>query len=362
MKNKQVLLEKNADAKMYPASTTKIMTAMLAIKNGNLDDPVTVSHAACLVEGSNIGLREGEKMPLRDLIYALLLPSANDAAMAVAEHIGGSVEDFVAMMNDEAQRLGATGTHFTNPHGLPDANHYTTARDLARIAMWATTDPTFRKIVSTYRYHAERQLPEPADITPPEDFENTNRLLWIATPYFYQGTTGIKTGYTSQAGRCLVFSVKRDGRELLGVLLKSPGYEVYDDARVLADYGFSNFRQVELIKAGEEVTRAGIKGGVKKDVGLVASGTCYYNFPVNENVQFDREIKLSGEIKAPVQKGAKLGEIILRVDGQPVGMVDLLAVECVDKKALYWPWVLFTVLLSLVVTKIIKDKTPKAAG
>lgn len=222
----EVLYAKNPDTVMMPASTTKIMTAIIAIENGELDRKVKISHRAAAVRGSSMHLRPGEQQTLRDLLYGLLLSSGNDAAVAIAESIAGSEKKFAEMMNAKARELGMQNTCFRNASGLPAAGHYTTAYDLALLADYAIKNPIFTLIVQTkstsvpsYRANRLRAL------------VNHNKLLWQ-----YPYTIGIKTGYTRSAGKCLAASAAQNGAILISVVLKSP--TIYDDSIHLFDYGF----------------------------------------------------------------------------------------------------------------------------
>ncbi len=223
----RILYAINPDAIMYPASTTKIITALTALEKGKAESVVTISGSAAVCDGSSLELKPGDRLRLRDLLYGMMLVSGNDAAEAVAEHIAGSVPAFVALMNAKAQQLGAANTHFSNPHGLPDpANHYTTAKDLAVITSQALQNPEFRKIVATRDYAV------PLLNRPPLQISNTNKLLKS-----YPGADGVKTGYTEAAGDCLVASARRGSVTLVVVLLNDD--ERWTDASNLLDYGFA---------------------------------------------------------------------------------------------------------------------------
>lgn len=236
MQNKQFIFEKNADSIMYPASTTKIMTLLVALEKGDLDSLVTVSSAAAGCEGSSLYLNAGDTITLRNLLYGMMLVSGNDAAEAVAEHVGGSIDGFVEMMNAEAKRVGATRTHFSNPHGLPDpGNHYTTARDLALITAYAYSVPEFREIVSHDRKQVYFAIGHSREVF------NTNRLL-----KYYDGANGVKTGFTNDAGYCLVAAAKRDGIQLIAVILNSDSR--WDDAANMLDYGFQVTKYEDKLK------------------------------------------------------------------------------------------------------------------
>ncbi|MFZ5647247.1 MAG: D-alanyl-D-alanine carboxypeptidase family protein [Bacillota bacterium] len=338
METGQVLYQKNPDQRMYPASTTKILTAMLAIKSGNFSDRVKISRNAASVDGSHVGLQEDEVVSLEDLLYIMMLASGNDAATAIAEHIGGSVEEFARAMNREARAIGAMNSNFANPHGLHDPNHYTTARDLATIAREAMRNSVFRKIVGTYHYRNHRVLPRPVNGVPQEDFVNLNKLLWEGYTFEYRGANGIKTGYTDEARRTLVSSAKRGDRELLAVVMKAELEGVYLDSIKLLDYGFNDFKQVELVQSGAEITRAPVKGGQSDDIGVLAAGGFHYNLPVNDVGRIDRKINLDGKISAPVSKGQKVGTMSFVRDGKVIGSVDLVSDRDVEKNPLFRWW------------------------
>jgi D-alanyl-D-alanine carboxypeptidase len=222
----EALFERRPDAQMYPASTTKILTAIVAIESGRLDEMVTVQPSDVRVQPSIIGLRVGERIALHDLVYGLMLRSGNDAALAIARHLGGTRAHFYEMMNEKAREIGCAQSHFTNPHGLPDRNHYTTARDLGTIMVHAMKNDTFRKITSTQRYVSTSSQRTRVMV-------NKNKLLRT-----YPGTTGGKPGYTRAAQQTLVASAKRQDRELVVVCLHSVGRALWSDAAHLFDFGF----------------------------------------------------------------------------------------------------------------------------
>jgi D-alanyl-D-alanine carboxypeptidase (penicillin-binding protein 5/6) len=241
--NGQVLYDKNSRQRMYPASITKIITGIIAIESGKPDNIVTVSKAARYVEGTRVYLGEGEEVALEKLAYGLLMHSGNDAAISIAEYLDGSVEAFAERMNTfVATEVGVTESHFTNPHGLFNSNHYTTAYDMAQIARYAMQNDTFRKIVGT-------------KILPWEGREwqsklvNHNKLLWR-----YEGASGIKNGYVSQSGHTLVASAKRGDTEFIAVGMKSGSSEkTYQDLTRLLDYGFKHFETKRLLTGGQQM-------------------------------------------------------------------------------------------------------------
>lgn len=235
------LASRSADDQRPMASTTKIMTALITMKYGDLDDTVTVSRRAAEVGEAEVGLVAGERLPLRLLLTALVIRSANDAAVAVAEHIGGSVDGFVEMMNAEAVAMGLEHTHFQNPHGLDDDNHYSSANDLLQMALAAMSYPEFRRMATT----REARFPDTPDGTE-RALHTTNKMLET-----YPGTIGVKTGFTGEAGLVLVAGATREGRTLFSVVMGSDGQRAhFSDAGTLLDWGYERFRSVALVTAG----------------------------------------------------------------------------------------------------------------
>ncbi len=314
-KTGNVLFEKNSNERRPMASTTKIMTALVAIKHGNLADMVTVN-GDVVGPGSlgGIDLQPGEQLTLKDLLYALLLPSANDAAVAIADHIGGSVGGFAAMMNQEAVSIGVTNTHFTNPHGLDDPMHYTTAHDLAIIAKTALQNPVFSQIVSTKTYSINRP-----SLGFSEPIENENKLLSS-----YPGATGVKTGYTSRAGNCLVSSATRGGVSLISVVLGVDWRkDLFDQSAALLDYGFSLYKSEQLISKGVIYKKIALKDG--RQVDLVAADDRAAVVP--DTLPISAEMSSVASVHLPVKKGTVLGKIIAYQAGRTVAVSDLIANE-----------------------------------
>ena len=227
-----VLSERNADVRLPMASTTKIMTALLIVEDCDLDEVITVPDKAVGVEGSSIYLKKGEEIDIKDLLYGLMLRSGNDSATALAIHHSGSVEAFVEKMNAKAKEIGAENTNFANPSGLPNDNHYTTARDLCKIACFAMRNPKFKEVVSTRDYKGKFR-----------SYANKNKML-----YSCEGANGVKTGYTVKAGRCLVSSAERGGMDVVTVVLNCP--DMYERSKQLIN---SAFRDYKLIKLSADV-------------------------------------------------------------------------------------------------------------
>ncbi|HUV04551.1 MAG TPA: D-alanyl-D-alanine carboxypeptidase family protein [Armatimonadota bacterium] len=323
----KVLYEKRCRVRRPPASTTKMMTAILALENGELKDTVCASKDACDMQFSSLHLKPGEKMTLSDLLYGLLLRSGNDAAVCVAEHIGGSETKFVEMMNEKATEIGAKDTHFVNPHGLHHAKHYSTAYDLALIARYAIKTPIFNDIVQTKTARIERSM-NPKDAY----LKNTARFLWR-----FDGADGIKTGYTKEAGHCFVGSATRGAWRLIAVALKSE--EAGADTEALLNYGFKHFKQVCFARTNEVLTTAAVSGGVTDKVGLVPEKDLSLVLKQSAKAETKTDIA-AGEVHAPVTKGEKLGTLTGYLNGEKIGCVDLLAAQSVDRTlvATVWFW------------------------
>jgi D-alanyl-D-alanine carboxypeptidase (penicillin-binding protein 5/6) len=292
----------NADAQLPMASTTKVMTALLALENSQLTDKVTCSANAFGVPGTSIYLVRGETLTMEEMLQGLLLASGNDAAVAIAEHVGGTLRGFADMMNARAQELGATRTHFVNPHGLPAEGHYTTARDLAIIAREAMQNPVFRQIVSTQR----------ASI--PWEGKDQNRQLTTKNKLLtdYPGATGIKTGYTRAAGRCLVFGAVRDNLEVVGTVLGCP--EWFDVAQTLLDDSFVSYRQVMLLEPKEKVRSIPVKRGVYGAVDVQIRAPLAA--PLRQEERPTVELVLPDVLEAPLHANQSVGTIRLRAGNQ----------------------------------------------
>lgn len=311
-----ILLRHNETEPLPMASTTKVMTALMALERGNLDDVVTVGKNAYGVPGTSIYLSLGEKITLRDLLYGLMLASGNDAAVAIAEHIGGDVDTFCRMMTERAAELGCDNTVFVNPNGLPAQGHHTTAYDLALIARQAMSYELFREIVSTKRASIPWEGRSYNRI-----LNNKNRLLSD-----YEGATGIKTGYTRAAGRCLVFGAKRDGLEVIGVVLNCGDW--FDEAARLMDLGFELYDGFTALSEGETVRVLPVKDGTQETVYVCAGGDLCA--PVPKGRIPTLEYDMPDEITAGMQAGDIVGEARIMLDGRTLAAVPLKLTESVS--------------------------------
>ena len=300
----RVLYEQNADAKMLIASTTKIMTALVALEQGELDEIVTVSREAAWTEGSSMYLKEGEELTLETLLYGLLLCSGNDAAVAIAEHIAGSEAGFARLMNEKAEELGMTGSSFANPNGLDDELHYSTARDMARLACAAVENETLVRIASTKSVTIGGRT-----------MSNHNKLLNLV-----EGCIGLKTGYTQAAGRTLVSCAERAGQRLVAVTLQD-GND-WADHEALLEYGFSAYPACRAAVPGQILDTAPVLGGAADTVPLAAAAG--FAWPLAEGETLETELALTGPLTAPVTAGTAAGEAVFSVNGKEVGRVALV--------------------------------------
>lgn len=350
----KIVYEKDAYKRMYPASTTKIMTAILALENCDLNDVAKVSYNAIFtvpVGYSNANLQLDEELTIEQLLYVLLISSANDAANVIAEHIAGSIESFATMMNTKANEIGCKDTHFVNANGVHDENHYSTAYDLALIGKYAMKNEMFRKIVATTRY----TLP----ITNKYDkadriFVTTNKLVNSKSGQYYEYATGIKTGYTDAAKNCIVASAKKDGLEFIAVVMNTTNDASIDtnkfsDCKVLFDYGFNNYvskllcakdsvyKVVKLRNASRENNSLNILYEDNVDVFIGKSDI---------NKDFYPEVELNNKIKAPIVKGTVVGKISYTVDDIKY-TTNLIAGQDVDSNSIFT--IIFKIVLIIFV-------------
>ena len=308
----RVLYEQNADARMLIASTTKIMTALVAIQEGDLSDVVTVKREATLTEGSSMYLKEGEQLTLETLLYGLMLCSGNDAAVAIADHVGGSQKGFVKLMNETAKELGMESSSFANPNGLDAEDHYSTARDMAKLACAAVRNETLLRIVSTQSVTIGGRT-----------MTNHNKLL-----RYVDGCLGLKTGYTRAAGRTLVSCAERNGQRLVAVTLQD-GND-WADHQALYDYGFSAYPAHRAAMLGKMLYRASVKDGLRASVPLVAAES--FSWPLAEGESLDMTVELDTPLTAPITAGRRAGEAVFTLNGREVGRIELLCGEAVPPK------------------------------
>lgn len=320
----RVIYEKNADEKAYPASTTKMLTCVLAIEKGDLDKTLSVSQRAAWTEDPYVGFQQGDMLKERDLLKALMMVSDNSSAVVLAEGIGGSVEGFAKMMNDKAKEIGLTNSHFVTPNGLPDDDHYSTARDMAKIAAYGWHNEKFREFSGTEMDTIEWVSPVNKRMV----VKNSNKLLGTMP-----GVNGIKTGWTNAAGGCLAASAKRDGVQLIAVVLHSDDVNTrFTEAGKLLEYGFSKVKKMKSMD----------KSRIERTV-LVSHGEGFkVTAHPQEDVKFpllqgdsekDYTIKISGSgvVEAPIEKGQRVGQATVYYKGKKLNSIPMVADKDVYK-------------------------------
>ncbi len=307
----RVLYEKNASEQSLIASTTKIMTALVVCEQCNVLDRMRIPKEAVGIEGSSMYLKEGEVLTIQELLYGLMLSSGNDAAVALAIYCGGTVEGFAEMMNDKARVLGLTGTHFENPNGLDSPGHYSTARDLAKLAAYAMENPIFAKTVSARSVTIGQRY-----------LTNHNKLLWRV-----DGADGVKTGFTKAAGRILVSSATREGRRIIAVTIDDP--DDWNDHSGFLEEGFARYQVRTVIKAGEKVGALDVLGGEEGKVELLAGEDFSYSLAEEECPQL--ALPGPGFVYAPAVEGADGGFVYVLLNGKAVGKVPVVYGKTVEQ-------------------------------
>ena len=328
--SKSMIIGKNEDVKSAMASTTKIMTTIVILEKADLNEKVTVSAKAGGTGGSRLVIKRGDKASVRDLLYGLMLRSGNDAAVALAEHVGGSVKGFAELMNEKAIELGLTNTHFVTPHGLDDANHYTTALELAKLTDYAMDNETFAKIVGTksttiYINNQSRQI------------NNTNELLGVLN-----GVVGVKTGFTNNAGRCLVTETKRNNMDIITIVLGADTKkDRTKDSVNLIEYTFSKYKMYNLeeqiieefnkwknINEKRILIIKGKTSNPKLALGAIEKAT----IPVCDNDKIEYSINALTEIEAPLEQWNAMGTLTVKLNGEILESIEIVNVNEVQKR------------------------------
>lgn len=349
-KTGKILYSKDAFKRMYPASTTKLMTAILTLENCKLTDVATVSHNAIYsipIGYSHASLKEGEKLTIEQLLNVLLIPSANDAAIVLAEHIAGSEEKFAEMMNEKAKALGCLDTHFVNPNGIHNDNHYSTAYDLSLIGRYAMQFDDIMRIAKVSQY----TLPKTNKYNKRDRiFNATNALIDKNENYYYEYATGLKTGYTDKSGSCIVATAERNGVELLEVVLGSKSIsDRYKDCIKLFDYGFENYSYKNLVTANNIIDTIEIDGATKETKSLCVIAKENIDILLKNNVNtynLEPKIELKENLSAPISKDEVIGKISYEIDGETYS-TDLIAEHLVT--ASNFETILFRVLLIFLI-------------
>ncbi len=348
----QVLYEKKADLPWYPSSTTKILTALIILENHTLDEMVTIDGESPFAEGSKIFIYEGETLSVRDLLYAMMVSSANDIAEALAVYHSGNLSLFAEEMNRRARELGALNSNFVNPHGLHQDSHQTTARDMALIAKKAYENPAFQDMVRTVTYAIEPNEFQPLGRV----MRTTNRFLYDTSRIAYQGemvpikydiVDGIKTGYTTSSKNNLVTTAQREGIRLISVVLKSDSASIYTDSRSLLDYGFESFKYHSFTFAGNKILTLPVEGGTREEISLYAAETVTGLIDRGVDIKAVEEEILLEEITLPLEENQVLGRVVYRYQGQLLGETTLVSDTAVEEKTF---------------TKVLKDRLIKRNG
>lgn len=310
--SKRVLSEKNKDLKLPMASTTKIVTALVVLEHADLSDKVIIPKCAEGVEGSSIYIKAGETYTVEDLLYGLMLRSGNDSAVALAMHVSGSIEKFCSLMNEKAIAVGATNTNFVNPHGLHDQNHYTTAYDLALLTAEAYNNENFIKIVSSKKYKLKDSY-----------IYNKNKLLGS-----YEGADGVKTGYTTKSGRCLVSSSKRDGMRVICVVLNY--YDMWDKSKELMTTAHKKYDLIKVLSK-DDLTQTNVINGIKREVKCSVNKDFYYPLTVDEisSLSYEKEVF---DTQAPVYSNQICGTVKVYLDKCLIFEKNIYTIENVRKK------------------------------
>lgn len=325
----KVLYGKNENEKLYPASTTKILTAILAIEKCNLTDKIPASKSAVMsipAGYSNAAIQPGEALTVQDLLDLFLIHSANEVGYIFAEHISGSVENFATLMNQKATELGCKNTHFTNPSGIHDPEHYSTAYDMALIAKYCMKNETFRSIVSKTSCTIEA-----TDKYEKRYFKNTNDLIIPSSEYYYENAIGVKTGYTSQAKSCLISASLKDNFELITVVLGAKPLENrYVDTINLFEYGYSNYTIQKIATKNSVIDNIDVKNATKdtKNLDLILKDDIIALTP--KDFLTDAIVTINQDISAPISEGDVLGKITYNIDGLTYSS-DLIASHSVEK-------------------------------
>lgn len=334
----KVLYQKNGNVKLYPASTTKAWTAYLVIKNvPDLNEKITIGDLP-YIEPSSMFLKKGETFTVRELLTALMVHSCNDVAYVLAQHVSGSIPEFAALMNKEAEAIGCTGTHFNNPNGLPDDNHYTTAKDMALIARKCMSDSTFREIVSTksVKFKATKQYPQERVYT------NSNKFLTSHQKITYRGkridikydiVDGIKTGFTNAAGKCLLTSAVKDNQRLIAAVFNSTNEGIYVDSRTLIDYGLENYDSFTIMDKSDYVDSKRKWFSKQKKLMYQPKESYTVVLPEGQTVTDEYTFKTDlQETSLPIHSGDKVGEFYIYKNGKEFKTIDLVAKNDVTSK------------------------------
>jgi serine-type D-Ala-D-Ala carboxypeptidase (penicillin-binding protein 5/6) len=326
----EILYQKNANERRAPASTTKIMTAIVAMEHGNPNQVIVASTKASKTNGSSIWLSTGESHSLMDLLYGILLSSGNDASVAVAENLAGSESKFAAWMTAKAKQLGAKDSNFRNCNGLPEKEHYSTAYDLALITRYALHKSLFAEIVKT-----KKKIIDWPGHKWDRVMYNHNKLLWR-----YEYADGVKTGYTRQAGNCLVSSATKNNSRLIAVVLHSK--DIYSDSQKLFNYGFNHFELYTIASPVKKLGTVNVAEGIKDQVPVSTKQPINLVIPKGTEAKLEINLELPSSVEAPVEQAQPVGELKVQLGGRLIEKFPLVTVAPVPRKGLWqrlWEWV-----------------------
>lgn len=323
-KTGRIIYEKNADIERAPASMTKMLTCLIALEKLDPHEEIVMSRQAVLTEDNTLSWNEGDTVSAMDMMTAVMLVSENGGAVALAQSVAGSVTGFSAMMNDKAKAIGCKYSHFANPHGLPDSNHYSTAADMARIAVHCMKNPDFRKLVELKRTSIHWLSPRDKWA----ELNNTNELLGN-----YKGANGIKTGWTTAAGGCLAASSKRGDVELIAIVMRATDKDTrFDDAEALFNYGFERVRMVSGIDKDRSTKKIFVRGGEQASIRVGVEESLNFPLMANEDpnlLKVTYELPKVIDADNGIREGKVLGEAVLRYGDKAVARVPIVARESV---------------------------------
>lgn len=328
--SKRILYGKNENDKRPMASTTKIITALIVIEKGNFNDTVTVSKKAAITGGSRLGLKTNDKITVKDLLYALMMVSGNDAAVALAEYIAGDVTSFADLMNERVKQIGLENTHYVTPHGLDSDEHYTTAYELAILADYALNNKTFANIVKTKNYTVSINGYS-------KNLNNTNELLG-----YLNGVYGVKTGFTNGAGRCLVTSVKRADLDIICVVMgaDTKKYRTSDSIKLI-EYAFQNYKNIDLNTMIETEfanwksnNKINVYKGRKNEAEVILDNYNITTYPLKNDEEVEIEISADNEFEAPLNVNTSIGKLRINISGNNIYEISIKIKETVEKKGI----------------------------
>ncbi len=328
-----VLHAQNADEKMYPASTTKMMTAILALEMLDMKTVITIDDECAALTNKDFGLKSGEELTVKDLLNVMLVLSDNGCAAALAKEAGGNLESFIVKMNAKAEELGCTGTHFVNPHGLHDDEHYTTASDLGIIARYCMQNDTFRQIVSQAEYTVPATNKSESRTVKSSNYmlydeDDANRIYVNNDLRYckYDDCIGIKTGYTTEAQACLVAAAQKHSTTIITVVLKSSYFGRYADSIKLMDWAFDNYRTLRVMDKGTALGTVKVKKGEFNQVDVICGETLLTTIPSEaSDAIITTEVVLDESVTAPVKAGQKLGDVLMYESGTQIGSYEAIA-------------------------------------